>query len=552
MIVEEVLSPVEGDRVCADPRGAGRLGADLLGADLLGADRPGAGPWGADPLGAVGWDFYGDPLARLVEPPAVDPSVFEAFDGLGEEDPEAEFLWEAALPPAALMARARAERADGLVAELERIDAAQARLEARRAVTLAALTAAVGGSSEDPARRLDAPTVAASELAAALRISQRTASAAVAEALAVTKAPWAPVLEGMASGALPRRRAAAILDAAAPVPPERLDEFAAEAAAIANPPDSEGIPAQGALRRRLRRLAERHAGEPLVVRKERAAAHRRVDLEPDHEGMCWLSAYLPLEAGAAIDTRLEAIARSLQGPGEERTLGQLRADALADLLAGTGSSPLGGVRTELIVTVPARTLTRGADAPGEDDAGEDAPGEIVGYGPIDAGAVRLLAAEAATWSRLCVEPGTGAPLALGRRRYTPTPAMRRFLGARDRACRFPGCDKPAAATEADHTREWSEGGATDTGNLALLCPQHHRLKTLGHWEVRQAGTAPADPATTRVPDDPADPAPPDVPGTPSARTASRGASPPPGTLEWTAPSGRRYVTYPEGDPPPPF
>ncbi|MEA5454204.1 DUF222 domain-containing protein [Sinomonas sp. JGH33] len=546
MIVEEVLSPVEGDRVCAGPLGAGPLGAGPLGAGPLGAGPLGAGPlgagpWGADPLGAVGWDFYGDPLARPVEPPAVDASVFEAFDVLGEGDPEAEFLWEAALAPAAIMARARAERADGLVAELERIDAAQARLEARKAIALAALTAAVGGSSEDPARRLDAPTVAASELAAALRISQRTASAAVAEALAVTKAPWAPVLAGMCSGALPRRRAAAILDAAAPVPPERLDEFAAEAAAIANPPDPEGIPTQGALRRRLRRLAEKHAGEPLEVRKERAAAHRRVDLEPDHDGMCWLSAYLPLEAGAAIDTRLEAIARSLQGPGEERTLGQLRADALADLLAGTESSPLGGVRTELIVTVPARTLTGGADAPGQDGAGqdgagqdargEDAPGEIVGYGPIDAGAVRLLAAEAATWSRLCVEPGTGAPLALGRRRYTPTPAMRRFLGARDRTCRFPGCDKPAAAAEADHTREWSDGGATDTGNLALLCPQHHRLKTLGHWEVRQAGTAPADPATTRVPDAPADPAPPDVPGTPSARTASRGASPPPGTRE---------------------
>jgi hypothetical protein len=340
----------------------------------------------------------------------------------------------------------------------------------------------------------------------------------------------------------------AILDAAAPVPPERLEEFVSEAVAIAKPPDSEATPTQGLLKRRLRRLAEKHAGEPLEARKERVAAHRRVELEPDQDGMCWLSAYLPLEVGAAIDTRLEAIARSLQSPAEGRTISQLRADALADLLAGTDQSPLGGhsrlggVRTELVVTVPARTLTREADA----------PGDIVGYGPIDADAVRLLAAEAATWSRLYVEPGNGTPLALGRRRYTPTPAMRRFLGARDRTCRFPGCDKPAAAAEADHTREWSDGGATDTDNLALLCPQHHRLKTLGHWEVRQIGPHEAREA-------PANATTPDVPDTPGARPTSPGAqptsqesSPPHGTLEWTAPSGRTYITYPEGDPSPPF
>ncbi|WP_138418317.1 DUF222 domain-containing protein [Sinomonas gamaensis] len=355
--------------------------SEALVPGLLGAD-----PWGGDPLGAVAWDFRGDPLARLLEAPAVDPSLFDTPG----PDFEAEAMWEASLSPAGIIARARAERAEALVAELERIDAEQARLEARKAITLAALTAAVGGSSPDPARRLDAPTVAASEFAAALRISQRTAAAAVAEAVALTTPAWEPVLEGMTSGTLPRRRALAVLDAAAPVPPDQLAQFAAAAVAIAAPPAPGIAPTQGALRRRLRRLAEEHAGEALAVRKERAAAHRRVDLEPAQDGMCWLSAYLPLEAGAAIDTRLEALARSLQGPGEERTISQLRADALADLLtdaranlltvpsgsaatgtAGTaGAGPAGGVRLELIVTVPARTL-----------AGEaDAPGEIAGYG----------------------------------------------------------------------------------------------------------------------------------------------------------------------------
>ncbi|WP_415856325.1 DUF222 domain-containing protein [Sinomonas sp. G460-2] len=496
---------------------------------VIGGRDPQTG-WPADPLGADGWDFRADPRARTAEPPTVDPALFESFE---DDDDEADAAWEAALAPSGIMARARAQRADELVAELTLIDAEQARLEARKAIVLAALSAAVGGSSENPVDRLDAPDIAASELAAALRISQRTASAAVAEALIVTDKAWKPVLEAMAAGNLPRRRANVILDAAAPVPPERLEAFAAEAVGIANPPDPDQTLSQGTLKRHLRRLAEKYACEPLSVRKERVSAHRRVDLEPAQDGMCWLSAYLPLEVGAAIDTRLEAISRSLQSPEEHRTINQLRADVLADLLgsdasatAGIGSieavttgdalpspGPRGGVRTELIVTVPARTLSGDSDS----------PGEIVGYGAIDASAARILASEAATWTRLFVDPEDGVPLALGRRRYTPTLAMRRFLGARDRTCRFPGCDKPAAAAEADHTREWAEGGTTEADNLALLCAQHHRLKTVGHWDVRHVRSS-----------------------------APPGGPVPPGTLEWKAPSGRRYLTYPEGDPAPPF
>jgi hypothetical protein len=192
-----------------------------------------------------------------------------------------------------------------------------------------------------------------------------------------------------------------------------------------------------------------------------------------------------------------------------------------------------GTRTEIIVTVPARTLQGTADS----------PGDILGYGPIDADAVRLMAAEAATWSRMWVDPKDGAPIALGRRRYTPTLAMRRQLGARDAVCRFPGCDTPAAATEADHTVEWAEGGTTDLRNLALLCREHHRLKSLGHWKLRQlgpeglSGGAPAASGACL-----------------SDRTPrpAKLAPVPSGTLEWISPTGHRHVSYPEPEPPPPF
>jgi hypothetical protein len=301
--------------------------------------------------------------------------------------------------------------------------------------------------------------------------------------------------------------------------------------------------------------------------------------------------------GAVVDTRLTAIARSLQSPAEARTINQLRADVLTDLLqhgpgpklgdtpvvggtlfaggvsegaeppsawapraeppwaapplvgAPLGGVPLGGVRLQLVVTAPASTV----------DGTGDAPGEILGYGPIDPETTRRLAAQASTWTRLLVSARDGAPLSIGRIRYAPTAAMRRFLTVRDATCRFPGCDKPSAATEADHTVEWHEGGQTDVRNLALLCPEHHRLKSLGLWTVRHLGAGAEVPAT-RTPTDPSAPPPhgrAPNPTAPPSHTPQTAQTPPPGpeppgTLEWTAPSGRRYITRPYREDPPPF
>ncbi|MGY5883333.1 HNH endonuclease [Modestobacter lacusdianchii] len=86
--------------------------------------------------------------------------------------------------------------------------------------------------------------------------------------------------------------------------------------------------------------------------------------------------------------------------------------------------------------------------------------------------------------RGCVQhaPGTDCGCAVLDRpppvdRYQPTPAQRRFVQARDRTCRHPGCRRPAARTDLDHVRAHRDGGATDCANLCCLCRRHHRLKT---------------------------------------------------------------------------
>jgi hypothetical protein len=68
----------------------------------------------------------------------------------------------------------------------------------------------------------------------------------------------------------------------------------------------------------------------------------------------------------------------------------------------------------------------------------------------------------------------GSTLSLGRKRRTPSPALRRALAARDRGCRFPGCDR-TRFVDAHHVRHWSRGGETNLDNLISLCRSHHRL-----------------------------------------------------------------------------
>jgi hypothetical protein len=68
----------------------------------------------------------------------------------------------------------------------------------------------------------------------------------------------------------------------------------------------------------------------------------------------------------------------------------------------------------------------------------------------------------------------GRILSVGRKRRTIPPALRRALAARDRGCRFPGCDS-TRFVDGHHIHHWAQGGDTSLGNLLCLCRRHHRL-----------------------------------------------------------------------------
>ena len=60
--------------------------------------------------------------------------------------------------------------------------------------------------------------------------------------------------------------------------------------------------------------------------------------------------------------------------------------------------------------------------------------------------------------------------------YRPGAALDRFLRARDRRCRFPGCrNRVPRGGELDHNEPWPDG-PTEAGNLTGFCTGHHRGK----------------------------------------------------------------------------
>jgi hypothetical protein len=169
---------------------------------------------------------------------------------------------------------------------------------------------------------------------------------------------------------------------------------------------------------------------------------------------------------AALHGIITTRARELKAlGGETRTLAHLEADVACDLY-------LGNRAVEVHLTIPATTAI-GLD---------DRPGEVDGL-TVTAQAARELLAEATTWRWIRTDP-TGAVVDLTSPRYVPPAALATLVQVRDRACRFPGCLRPARRCDIDHRTPWPTG-ATTLENCACLCRRHHRAKHEGGWALHQ-------------------------------------------------------------------
>jgi hypothetical protein len=102
-------------------------------------------------------------------------------------------------------------------------------------------------------------------------------------------------------------------------------------------------------------------------------------------------------------------------------------------------------------------------------------------------------------------PGTPCDHAGQTPAYQPSAALRHLVENRHGTCVFPGCRRPAAQCDKDHTVPYDQGGKTCLCNLAPLCRRHHRVKQARGWALEQTSA---------------------------------------GELAWTTPAGRRYVVGP--------
>lgn len=344
------------------------------------------------------------------------------------------------------------------------------------------------GAASRAARDERARQTMVTELAPLLRVTPAAAARLVAESrVLVGSLPG--TLEGLSAGDFSYRHAQTIVDAATLLPEEGIPAF--ETAVL-----SEAKRLNTArFADRVRRIRELAHPESLTTRRARQFDRRSVGVEPGADGMAWLTAYLPAETAVAIDDRLDRLAASLRSPAEQRSFAQLRTDAFCDLLLrGELAGPGRGIRAQVLVTVPVLTLLGG-----------DEPASLEGYGPIPPEVARLLAAASSGFTRLLTHPETGVVLSVGRDRYAVPAGMRLWLRARDETCRGLGCGRRASSSDLDHGHAWAEGGTTSADNLAHLCRgDHTRKHTLG-WRMQH------------------------LPG---------------GTIRWTSPMGRTYLTEP--------
>lgn len=136
-------------------------------------------------------------------------------------------------------------------------------------------------------------------------------------------------------------------------------------------PAADLVPAKFAVAARA--IRERVHAESLERRHRRAAEDRGVWVTAEMDGMASLNALLPADRARGMMARIDRIARHLRvAPDEDRTLAQLRADALSDLVVSPGPSPIESVvhvdaDADSMLDTSSSTL---ADGAGTTNAGE--------------------------------------------------------------------------------------------------------------------------------------------------------------------------------------
>lgn len=231
------------------------------------------------------------------------------------------------------------------------------------------------------------------------------------------------------------------------------------------------------LAQRIDRIVRRHDRDAVRQSRKDSGGERELWINDRFDGLSEISATVQTPHAHAFGRKLAALAATVcdQDP---RTLETRRADAIDVLTAGGERLRCQCGRAECTAAAKpaAGSVVVHIVTDGTDDSGG---AEIGGEGLLPPEAVAGLGKSATVRP---VAPPVDAP---PEPRYSPSRALADFVRCRDMTCRFPGCDRPATASDIDHTLPYGAGGPTHASNLKAPCRLHHLLKTFWGWQDRQ-------------------------------------------------------------------
>jgi hypothetical protein len=408
---------------------------------------------------------------------------------------------------------------DGAITYLQVVERVEGWLAAQRNAGLVAaaapeprieqFTVLVPGSDQE--REVRIADAAREEIAAALRWSPATAAARI-DTARLLAGPLAATGAALAAGLVSGAHVAVMVEHARRLPAHlqgttlEREVFAGACAVFQDrvlPTAARATVARTRAQANRVVLAIDAAG--VQRRRRQALAARDVYVADQLDGVSVLIARMATEQAHAVLATLDATAHAAKTRGHgdaDLTMGQRRVEALTEAVLETGrpGSPSAGsppVRAQLDLVIDLPTLLALRNDLVEDDGAGDVPGasggpvELRGAGAIPSAAVRDLLADpqvAITLRRLVIDPLTGHLLDYGRRSYPIPDPLRRFIVARDRTCRFPGCGRRADHCQIDHAIAWDDDGTTSPANLGALCVRHHQLKTHTGWDITASGS----------------------------------------------------------------
>jgi hypothetical protein len=252
----------------------------------------------------------------------------------------------------------------------------------------------------------------------------------------------------------------------------------------------------GILVRKLATLRDRLDPSATSERHRRASSRRHLAARPGMDGQAGLTINTDAtDVAAAYDAVRQAAIQAHGRPGECRTLGQLMADIVIDLIlhgaaldAPATTDPsypmerLGDLRVPgrkavnatVLVVMPADTATGASDE----------PAELAGMGPLDADVARRIIQHTRCWTRVLTDPIDDAVIGIdSRERFIPS-GLKRLIHVRTPTCTGDDCGLPAHRADLDHITRVEHDGRTRHTNLQPLCRPSHQMKDEGgHWTV---------------------------------------------------------------------